>query len=436
MSVYLPLAEVPAKPNYKPGDYLVIFGELFNRGYVNGLIQEAESYGLKIIYSTVGRRDESGLRKLNSDELASASKPIINIPLEAGFELEKSDNGISPSDQLKDVKLDNWQSYKLNWNEINSSVKKGQARFKTHVQEFYKELETCIDPSKNIFIAHLMAGGVPRAKIFMAILNRVVKPKGDKFITSEEFWNSELGRLADISFNEVTADTFSTLISESSSLSQKIKQANGSLRFSAYGYHGTEIIIKDKPLWQSYAPYIQGWAKLRLEKHSQSFQKSGIRTCVYNCPEILTNSSSIFQGVEVPLYPLISAFKKFGPEQAYTENLFSSCQELLKPNVELNDLIKVAEDFFSDTEIKNSFNKFDLFPQHNKQSQIQKLVDCSNRIIDMHKDEKKLITAVLSEEILKGTGKLIFANSFTMKNPVLWLNHDIIVKQILTSPKG
>ncbi len=426
MKNYFPLRETP-KSQYQKGDYLVIFGEVFGRGYVNGLIQEAQKHGLNIIYSTVGRRENGALRKLNTDETAKMPQPLVNVPLEAGFDLEKAKNGMSPCDIVKDIRMDEWQNSKLDWNAITESESEGTKRFTSQVREFYKDLNGKIEPKKNVFIAHLMAGGVPRAKIFMAALNRVVKPKGDKFVPSETFWTSELGRLCDHSFNAVTADTFKILVEESKTLADR-----NTLRFSAYGYHGTEISTGGDFFWQSYAPYIQGWAKVRLENYSHKFNQSGLKTAVYNCPEILTNSSSIFQGVEVPLYPLLSSFKKLGAETNYTKDLFQRCQALLKSDKSISDLLNVAKEFYNDPEIKRDFNIFEKFPQHNNLTQMQKLVDCSNRIIEMHQDEKNLVTFILSEEILKGTGQLIFHDSYLMPKPVVWLNHDIIVKHLLT----
>ncbi|OQW50874.1 MAG: hypothetical protein A4S09_11145 [Proteobacteria bacterium SG_bin7] len=427
MNNYFSLHKTPVKAQYRPGDYLVIFGEVFGRGYVNGLIQEAQKYGLEVIYSTVGRRETGVLRKLNTDELSKQPSSTINVPLEAGFDLEKSSDGTTPCDQVKDIKMDDWLNAKLNWQSVSESESEGTKRFTTHVRDYFRELRTKIKPGKNVFIAHLMAGGVPRAKIFMAVLNRVVKPKADKFIPSQVFWNSDLGILCDKSFNAVTADTFKILVEESKDL-----QKTNPTRFSAYGYHGTEISTGSDFFWQSYAPYIQGWAKVCLENHSASFQKNSVKTCVYNCPEILTNSSSIFQGVEVPLYPLLSSFKKLGADKKYTKDLLVKCQELLRSDKTIDDLLDVTRSFYNDPEIKSNFNVFEKFPQHNNFSQMQKLVDCSNRIIEMHQDEKNLVTFVLSEEILKGTGQLIFHDSYLMPKSSVWLNHDIIVKHLLS----
>jgi hypothetical protein len=55
----------------------VLFGELFGRGYANGLVNEARKAGMTIVGITVGRRDEANaLRPLNDDELAQAESAL------------------------------------------------------------------------------------------------------------------------------------------------------------------------------------------------------------------------------------------------------------------------------------------------------------------------------------------------------------------------
>ncbi|MBY0555106.1 hypothetical protein K2P97_11300, partial [bacterium] len=90
MKNYFPIRQKAQKHNFQKGDVLVLFGELFNRGYANGLVEEAERNGLTVIRATVGRRDAEGnLRNLTNEETENIPKPFINIPLEAGFDLEK-----------------------------------------------------------------------------------------------------------------------------------------------------------------------------------------------------------------------------------------------------------------------------------------------------------------------------------------------------------
>ena len=110
------MREIPQLAGYKEGDVMVLFGELFSKGYANGIVDEAKSRGLKIIHSTVGRRTSEGdLRPLNEEEMATIPQPMINIPLEAGFDMQKDSSGSTPCDQLKGIKMKDWDSDHLNW---------------------------------------------------------------------------------------------------------------------------------------------------------------------------------------------------------------------------------------------------------------------------------------------------------------------------------
>ena len=51
-------------------------------------------------------------------------------------------------------------------------------------------------------------------------------------------------------------------------------------------------------------------AKMRLEQVAEAAWAKGIKATVFNCPEIRTNSSDIFVGVELSLFPLLKASKK------------------------------------------------------------------------------------------------------------------------------
>ncbi|NJM10184.1 MAG: hypothetical protein HC883_04765 [Bdellovibrionaceae bacterium] len=121
-------------------------------------------------------------------------------------------------------------------------------------------------------------------------------------------------RFCEMSFMDVTANSLADLIELSSPLREKIQRSGGKASYVAYGYHGTEILFDSKYQWQSYAPYLQGFAKVELENIARRAKQDGISACVFNAPEILTNSSSIFLGVEVALYPLLGAFKKRRPK--------------------------------------------------------------------------------------------------------------------------
>ncbi|MDB5909020.1 MAG: hypothetical protein JWP34_3134 [Massilia sp.] len=88
------LRHIPQAKLFRKGDVFVLFGELFGRGYVNGLIDEARNAGMTIVGITVGRRDDNNaLRALNGEVLAEADAKlggrIINVPLLEVFLLEE-----------------------------------------------------------------------------------------------------------------------------------------------------------------------------------------------------------------------------------------------------------------------------------------------------------------------------------------------------------
>ena len=410
------------KSDYQAGDVLVLFGEVFPKGYVGGLIEAAQEKKMKIIYSTVGRRDkENNLNPLSSEEASAFPQPLINIPLEAGFDLEVSDQGLSPVDQLKEIKLSDWQNSRLDFQQILESQKRGKERFQNSVNAYIKELEKHIPPGKNVLFAHLMAGGVPRSKIILSLMNRALKGTGDRFLSSEVLWNSDIGKLVSQSFHQVTAETMRVLIESTKNLASKVSQQGGTVRYIGYGYHGTSVLIQNQYRWQTYTPYLQGWAKLELEKIADQYLKQNIPCCIYNCPEILTNSSSIFQGVELPLYSLISALKK--------ENhpLFNSIQklsiELLKSPEDFNEILQKVDHYLADLKCDPQ-----NWPGHNEQTSAEKMLNLAEEFYQQHKDPKELITFKLSEIVIKACGQIMLRDSFNLSDSKKWINHEEIAK--------
>ena len=431
MKDFFAIRHKPAPHQFKKGDLLVLFGELFNRGYANGLVEEAEKNGLTVVRATVGRRGADGeLRPLNEEEMASIPKPFINVPLEAGFDLEKDEQNKSPNDYLSGIKLSDWQSALVPESSLMFSKTKGRERFKKNTRKFLQELEQYVTPGCHVHFAHLMAGGVPRCKIVMPLMNRVFKGIGDRFLDSKTFWESGIGVFLQQNFREVTAETFNTLVEESTEFREKIRNRGGTTSYVAYGYHGTEIIVNGKYEWQSYAPYIQGWAKVALEDYSREWSKKGVKTCVYNCPEILTNSSSIFQGIEIPLYNLIRALDKEAPSSALTNKIKDDCKTALKEGVTLSQVFAVVDAFLT-SDIFSQTSVYEGWPHHSRKNQIETALSTSDQIIELHKDEKSLMTATLSELVFKGCGYIMLHEAIEPSAPVAWIGHDIVVKSII-----
>lgn len=419
------MQEIPATAGFKEGDVLFLCGELFGRGYANGIVDEAKAAGMTIIGSTVGRRDADGtLRPLNDEELAGAEAnlggKIINIPLEAGFDMEPGSDGVSPVDRFKGVKPDDWASVQLDPAQIEYSKKRGSERFRSNLAAVVAELEKMVPAHANLLAVHTMAGGIPRARVFMPILNKLFKGQGERFLSSEAFWNSDMGRLCDASFNEVTADTFKYLIEATAGLRERQQ-----VSYAAYGYHGTAVLIDGVTTWQSYTPYLQGWAKIRLEDIAIAAWEQGIKATVYNCPEILTNSSALFLGVENSLYPLIGALRAEGEESIVKE-----CQSLLREGVSLDDLLEVANTYLT-SKLVTDTRDFDSWPQHNSPQQQEYMLNTSAELIGMNADQKDIVCAVLSRGVFQGVGKLMFDSSWEPKAPVFWLNHDVIAKTLV-----
>ncbi|MEZ5703070.1 MAG: hypothetical protein R3E42_15665 [Burkholderiaceae bacterium] len=73
MNSPIALTQLPQQNIFQKGDVFVLFGELFGRGYANGLVNEARKAGMTIVGITVGRREADGtLRPLDDEELAAA----------------------------------------------------------------------------------------------------------------------------------------------------------------------------------------------------------------------------------------------------------------------------------------------------------------------------------------------------------------------------
>jgi hypothetical protein len=429
MSSFTSIRTLPDLQPYKKGDTLVVFGEVFERGYVNGLIDEAKSIGMNVIYSTVGRRDEAQqLRALTPEEITAKNQsPLVNIPLEAGFDLEPAENGVSPIDQLKDYGLTGWETAQLDWTSIAQSRNRGRERFRNSVKAYLLELKKHLDPSKKLLIAHTMAGGFPRAKVVMPIANRVFKGIGPRYCSSQMFWESQIGQLCEQSFQDVTAETFHHLIELSAGLRESFKASGGHVCYLGYGYHGNEVLVGDKYEWYSYSPYLQGFAKVRLEDIAQEARSQGLQAAVFNVPEILTNSSSIFLGVEVVLYPLIRALRKEAPNSDRTKAILESCATKLKPEFSVEDIDRITQAYLTNPKVRD-WPRFEGWPQHNGPEQMELMRNASTALIEMHSNQKELMTAELSETVFRACGRIMLRESFAPRAGALWIGHDAVAR--------
>jgi hypothetical protein len=329
------------------------------------------------------------------------------------------------------LKLSEWDKAKLDFTQVEESRKKGRESFRARVQKWVAELDKLIPSGCNVLFAHTMAGGVPRAKIILPVMNRVFKGHGERFASSKEFWDGPMGRFCDMSFMDVTANSYGDFIELTQPIRAKAAKTGGQVAYVAYGYHGTEIYMHGEYSWQSYSPYLQGFAKLELERIAQQAYKDGIRASVFNAPEILTNSSSIFLGVEVALYPLLGAFKKEGPDSPLTKRLNEDCGRLLKPEHSLDEILAITDAYFRSDVILGRWTKYDQWPQHNGPEQMELMRTTSDKILEMHKDERQLLTAHLSELVFRSCGKAMIREAMKPRQPVWWIGHDYVAHAAL-----
>ncbi len=433
------LQQLPENRVFRKGDIFVLFGELFGRGYATGLLEEARKAEMEIIGITVGRRDENNaLRPLDAEELAAAEArlggKIINIPVMAGFDLDAPAGSPTPTDLLADMTLASWESDKLDWAHIEECRKVGTKRFTDAVSKVMAVLDGMIPAGRNVFFAHTMAGGIPKAKVFLVLANRIYKGTGARHMSSQTLLDSDLGKLILQNFDAVSADTFGHLIDLSSAIRERVEASGGQVRYTAYGYHGTGILMNGEYRWQTYTNYTQGYAKMRLEGIAEKAWNAGIKATVYNCPEIRTNSSDVFTGIELPLIPLLLALRKEGGG-AWAEAQWQACEALLADGFSMEDVIaKITALQASDVMIP--FYSFSAWPMPNSQAQADLTIGTSHEITQMHKDGKALISDHLSTLVVDATGKLIFGSSSEPAGPVLWLNHDIVAQCLNVSHKN
>lgn len=434
---YDPLRDIPAAHGWREGDVLVVFGELFGRGYANGIVDEARRAGLTLVGATVGRRDGSDgpLRPLNAEELASAEASlggkIVNVPLEAGFDLEAPDGAPSMVEQLKRLKGDNWRELTFDEAALASARAAGAARFERNAAAFAEALAGLVPAGANLLFVHTMAGGVPRARSLLPLMTRMFRGTGEKHLGSAEVWASPLGRLWAASFEEVTADTFRRLVAATAPL----RTPGRRVRYVAYGYHGCEVLVGGRMTWQSYTPYLQGWAKMRLEAHAEAAWQDEVRATVFNSPEIWTNSSALFSGVELSLFPLLTAVRQAGaaagPAGAKAaEALWERCRARLKPGVTLEAMLARADAFLAHPALA-PFRSLEAWPQHSSREEMEVMLPAAEEVLAYSADQKDAVAAELSRAVFGAVGQLMLAEAWEPRSPVRWLNHDVIAKRVV-----
>ena len=231
-----------------------------------------------------------------------------------------------------------------------------------------------------------------------------------------------------MNFDEVSANTLKHLIDASAAIRERVTAKGGQVRYTAYGSHGTEVLIGDESKWPTYTNYTQGYAKMRLESIAEAAWKQGVYATVFNFPEIRTNSSDIFVGVELSLFPLLTALKKEGGSE-WAQAQWDACQALLGEGVSLQSILDKLENYLQ-TDTSAGFRNYEAWPMDNTPELADLMIGTSDEITSLHTDRKALVTDHLSALVVDATGPLMFHGAAEKIAPVLWLNHDIIARQL------
>jgi hypothetical protein len=338
---------------------------------------------------------------------------------------------LAPAEQLKKLKGDGWRELTFDQVALAASRAAGAARFERNAALFAAELEKLVPAGANLLIVHTMAGGVPRARALLPLMTKMFRGTGEKHMGSAEVWDSELGRLWAASFEEVTADTFQRLVAATAPL----RTPGRRVRYVAYGYHGTEVLIGGKLTWQSYTPYLQGWAKMKLEEHAEAAWKAGVKATVFNSPEIWTNSSALFSGVELSLFPLLTSVRQAGAAAGpqgvgAAEALWERCRSRLKPGTTLEAMLARADAFLTHPALA-PFRSLETWPQHSSREEMEVMLPAADEVLAFSADAKDAVAAELSRVVFGAVGRLMLAEAWEPTSPVRWLNHDVVAKRFV-----
>ncbi len=155
---------------------------------------------------------------------------------------------------------------------------------------------------------------------------------------------------------------------------------------------------------------------MALERIAEDAWATGVKATVYSCPEIRTNSSDVFTGIELPLIPLLLALRKENGGR-WAEEQWLACQRLLADGVTMDDVFRKITAMQA-SDVMRPFYDFSAWPMANSQAQADLTIGTSNEITAMHRGTKVMISDHLSGLVVEATGQLIFGESSNPSGPV------------------
>jgi hypothetical protein len=151
---------------------------------------------------------------------------------------------------------------------------------------------------------------------------------------------------------------------------------------------------------------------------------------VYDAPEIWTNSSALFTGVELPLYRLLAALDEEGPSAPATIALRERCAALLQKDATLELLLARAGLFLTDSALA-PFRRREGWPHHTTAPQLQAMLAASEACAAMSADPREPVVGELSRAVVEAVGRLMLDHAWEPDAPVRWLGHDVVAKRLV-----
>jgi hypothetical protein len=79
----------------------------------------------------------------------------------------------------------------------------------------------------------------------------------------------------------------------------------------------------------------------------------------------------------------------------------------------------------------SGFREFATWPHHNTPEQAELMLNCSATLLEMNRNPREIVCAVLSRAVFTAVGKLMLDTMWESSAAVYWLNHDIVAKRLM-----
>ncbi len=112
------------------------------------------------------------------------------------------------------------------------------------------------------------------------------------------------------------------------------------------------------------------------------------------------------------------------------EAIRAECRSLLKEDASLEQLLERANEYLA-APFQGAYRDIAGWPHHNSREQAEAMLTRSAELMGMNANPKEIVCAPLSRAVFSAVGQLMFADSWQQASPVVWLNHDIIARQLL-----